>query len=390
MWFDNNNCLQNYNVNLKRPIKKPWINIDSQWVRPGERYRTEFVTELRSVEQQVEVLRQAHADDNTRIGQGRKNSILISSNTSLAEVQAELEASTPRFNKIATPDFGVDAMKNAMQSQSAPIQTETSSFPIPPGTCKDCGHADVRMPPPGLGTPMPSTGLLYQTPSAAAASLLPGLNFSKLSGTGGEDGSSYPQPGRNQGQQYESFGEHPNNSQNPSRPARVQRNGGDFPNDHDDDDGDDNDDGSGVYAQRRSLVIGWCDICKKNVRSNQIYRWCVICSTNLLHHKCLQNIGRSKAECLRCEDIKIKKQHLSDGGGGPPPNDPDGYYDGEGGPNWARGRRDRENRERKPTREDVISKLATRILPKLEVKNAHDLSAIELKLLWDTWLTRIP
>eukprot|EP00971_Amphidinium_carterae_P114059 2259991-Amphidinium_carterae.1 len=105
-----------------------------------------------------------------------------------------------------------------------------------------------------------------------------------------------------------------------------------------------------------------------------------------MHIKCLNAIGRNKPECLQCEEIKVKKPHYPGGEGGP--EDPDGYYDGYGGPNWGRGRRDRENRETKPAREDVISKLATRVLPKLDVKNDHDLSAIELKLLWDTWLTQ--
>eukprot|EP00971_Amphidinium_carterae_P240187 4768754-Amphidinium_carterae.3 len=212
---------------------------------------------------------------------------------------------------------------------------------------------------------------------------MPGLSFSKLSGTGGGDGSSHPQPGRNQGYGYESFGEQTNNSQNPPRPPRSRRKGGDFAEDHDDDDDDDDDDdhGSGVYEHRRAKVIGWCDIRKKKVLVTQGYVSCVSCNKRLMHVKCLNAIGRNKPECLQCEEIKVKM----------PYNNPDGYDDGDGGPYWGRGRRDREreNRDRKPTREDVISKLATRTLPKLDVKNAHDISAIELKLLWDTWLTQV-
>eukprot|EP00971_Amphidinium_carterae_P138573 2745750-Amphidinium_carterae.1 len=68
-----------------------------------------------------------------------------------------------------------------------------------------------------------------QTPSAAAASPVPDLNFSQYSGTGGADGSTHPRPGRNQGHGYESFGEQTNNSQNPPKPQRQRRNGGDFP-----------------------------------------------------------------------------------------------------------------------------------------------------------------
>eukprot|EP00971_Amphidinium_carterae_P210571 4178449-Amphidinium_carterae.1 len=159
---------------------------------------------------------------------------------------------------------------------------------------------DVRIPPPGLGTPMPT----------AAASPMPGLSFSKLSGTGGEDGSSCPQPCRNQGYGYDSFGEQPSNSQNPPQPHRSRRKGGDFPNDHDDDndDDDDDDDGSGVYAHRCAQVIGWCDICKKKILGNQGYVWCVSCSKRVMHVKCLNAIGRKKPECPQCEDIKVKIQ----------------------------------------------------------------------------------
>eukprot|EP00971_Amphidinium_carterae_P222333 4412939-Amphidinium_carterae.1 len=36
------------------------------------------------------------------------------------------------------------------------METEKPNFPIPAGSCKDCGHANVGFPPPGLGTPLPS------------------------------------------------------------------------------------------------------------------------------------------------------------------------------------------------------------------------------------------
>eukprot|EP00971_Amphidinium_carterae_P049211 969954-Amphidinium_carterae.1 len=133
------------------------------------------------------------------------------------------------------------------------------------------------MPPPGLGTPLPSQGLLQQTPSAAVASpVIPGLNFSKLSGTGSGVGASCPRPGQTPGQGYESFGEPQNNFPNPPRPSLNQRPGGDFPNDDDDHDGDD--DGYGASACRRPHAIGWCDLCRKNVFNNQEYRWCIKCS----------------------------------------------------------------------------------------------------------------
>eukprot|EP00971_Amphidinium_carterae_P166554 3300889-Amphidinium_carterae.1 len=220
---------------------------------------------------------------------------------------------------------------------------------------------------------------------------MPGLNFSKLSGTGGADGSTRPQPGTNHGYGYESFGEQTNNSQNPPRQQRQTRKGGDFPEDHDDDDDDDDDedDGSGVYEHRHVKVIGWCDICKKKVLATQGYVSCMSCNKRIMHVKCLNLIGRNKPECLQCEEIKVKMpNHPRGGGGGGEDPNPDGFDDGDG-PHWGRGRRDRENREKKPTKEDVISKLATRTLPKLEVKNAHDISAIDLKLLWDTWLTQV-
>eukprot|EP00971_Amphidinium_carterae_P118815 2353763-Amphidinium_carterae.1 len=44
---------------------------------------------------------------------------------SMAEVQAELEeleaSSSPRFNKINTPDFGADALKAALNGQPTPM-----------------------------------------------------------------------------------------------------------------------------------------------------------------------------------------------------------------------------------------------------------------------------
>eukprot|EP00971_Amphidinium_carterae_P227451 4511274-Amphidinium_carterae.1 len=65
---------------------------------------------------------------------------------SLAEVLAEMEAlealSTPRFNKIDTPEFGVDTFQKAVNGQPTPMKTQTSSFPNPVGSCKDCGHAE--------------------------------------------------------------------------------------------------------------------------------------------------------------------------------------------------------------------------------------------------------
>eukprot|EP00971_Amphidinium_carterae_P331551 6465191-Amphidinium_carterae.1 len=105
--------------------------------------------------------------------------------TSMSEVQAELEAleaSMPKFKKIETPEFGVEALWLGPQSDSAPMDTVKRIFPVPAGSCGDCGHANVGSPPPGLCTPMPSHGLHQQTPSAAATSpAMPGLNFSKLS-----------------------------------------------------------------------------------------------------------------------------------------------------------------------------------------------------------------
>eukprot|EP00971_Amphidinium_carterae_P291577 5788335-Amphidinium_carterae.2 len=100
-----------------------------------------------------------------------------------------------------------------------------------------------------------------------------------------------------------------------SKPPHRQPPGGDYPNDDDDD--DDDGQGPGPSGRRRPRVIGWCDICRKNVFSNQEYRWCVKCSNNLLHVDCLRAIGRPVPECLRCEDIKIKKQGVYGGGGEP-------------------------------------------------------------------------
>eukprot|EP00971_Amphidinium_carterae_P252260 5008119-Amphidinium_carterae.1 len=195
----------------------------------GERYRTEFEDELRAVRHQVEMLQQAQADNNVvttlqdevlcerqrRALDGRRLEELIAvaedrsrahehhanqlgqrlmqvtemNEVKTAEVLAEVEeleaSSSPRFNKIDTSDFGVHALNVTMNGQQTPMQPQTASFSNSTGTRRDCGQADGRMPPPGLGTPMASAGMKPQTPStAAAASPVPNLHFSRLSQTG--------------------------------------------------------------------------------------------------------------------------------------------------------------------------------------------------------------
>eukprot|EP00971_Amphidinium_carterae_P150615 2985658-Amphidinium_carterae.1 len=87
------------------------------------------------------------ADDRTRMHEQHSHQlekrlmqVTEMHDASLAEDQAEMEASealsTPRFNKIETPEFGVDTMKKAMHGHSTPMQTETSSFQIPPDLAK--------------------------------------------------------------------------------------------------------------------------------------------------------------------------------------------------------------------------------------------------------------
>eukprot|EP00971_Amphidinium_carterae_P299722 5955075-Amphidinium_carterae.1 len=80
-----------------------------------------------------------------------------------------------------------------------------------------------------------------------------------------------------------------------------------------------------------------------------------------MHAKCLTTIGRTKPECLYCDEIKVKPEPRG-GGGGDPPNPPDD--EGYGGDGWygGKGRRLGE-REKKPVREDLISKIASRVLP---------------------------
>eukprot|EP00971_Amphidinium_carterae_P018830 370817-Amphidinium_carterae.1 len=68
--------------------------------------------------------------------------------TTVSEVQAELEAlqaSTPKFKKIETPEFGVEAIGLGPQSDSAPMDTVKQIFPVPAGSCGDCGHANVGL-----------------------------------------------------------------------------------------------------------------------------------------------------------------------------------------------------------------------------------------------------
>eukprot|EP00971_Amphidinium_carterae_P214243 4251563-Amphidinium_carterae.1 len=216
--------------------------------------------------------------------------------TTMSEVQAELEAlaaSTPKFKKIETPEFGVEALGFGPQSNSAPMDTGKPNFPVPARSCGDCGHANAGMPPPGLYTPLPSHGLLQQTSSAAATSpAVPGLNFSRLSGTGSGCGASFLQ-------------DHPVDNELEEI----------FPT---------------MMTTTMTTVLDQVDVDALE------YRWCVKCSKNLLHLECLKALGRPIAECLRCEEIKIKKQGVHGGGGEPPhdPDDPDDFYGGK--PGWPK------------------------------------------------------
>eukprot|EP00971_Amphidinium_carterae_P066759 1321979-Amphidinium_carterae.1 len=63
------------------------------------------------------------------------------------------------------------------------MQTQSANFPNSTGPRRDCGQAETFFPPPGIGTPMPN-GAKTQTPSAAAASPVPNLNFSNFSRSG--------------------------------------------------------------------------------------------------------------------------------------------------------------------------------------------------------------
>eukprot|EP00971_Amphidinium_carterae_P028753 565990-Amphidinium_carterae.1 len=78
-----------------------------------------------------------------------------------------------------------------------------------------------------------------------------------------------------------------------------------------------------------------------------------------MHAKCLTSIGRTKPECLSCDEIKVKPEHR-DGKGGPPNPDDDGY----GGEGWNGGKgRQSEEREKKPTKKDLIFKIAFKDCP---------------------------
>eukprot|EP00971_Amphidinium_carterae_P322502 6409633-Amphidinium_carterae.1 len=82
----------------------------------GERYRTEFESELRTVRHQVEMLQKAHSDND--IVTALKDEVLCERQHRALEGQRLEEAleasSSPRFNKIDTPDFGVQALNVTM------------------------------------------------------------------------------------------------------------------------------------------------------------------------------------------------------------------------------------------------------------------------------------
>eukprot|EP00971_Amphidinium_carterae_P093680 1853857-Amphidinium_carterae.1 len=90
-----------------------------------------------------------------------------------------------------------------------------------------------------------------------------------------------------------------------------------------------------------------------------------------MHSKCLIAIGRTKPKCLSCDDIKMKPEPREIDGEGPPPNSDDDGYVGGG---WyeGKGRRSGEQ-EKKPTKEDLIFKIALRVLPKLKVVHGLNL-----------------
>eukprot|EP00971_Amphidinium_carterae_P192382 3817293-Amphidinium_carterae.1 len=84
---------------------------------------------------------------------------------SMAEVLAEVEAleASRRFNKIDTPDFGAQALGVTMDCHTKPMQPQMASFPIPTGTCRDRGHADLQTPPPRSSS-KPSAEFEFFTP----------------------------------------------------------------------------------------------------------------------------------------------------------------------------------------------------------------------------------
>eukprot|EP00971_Amphidinium_carterae_P310112 6162125-Amphidinium_carterae.1 len=92
----------------------------------------------------------------------------------------------------------VHALKAALNGQPLPMQTQSANFPNSTGFCRNCGQVDSILPPFGLETSMPN-GAKTQTPSAAAASLVPNLNLSYFSRFAGADGSTQPRTGRHQG-----------------------------------------------------------------------------------------------------------------------------------------------------------------------------------------------
>eukprot|EP00971_Amphidinium_carterae_P157416 3120542-Amphidinium_carterae.1 len=57
----------------------------------------------------------------------------------------DLEASSsPRFNKIDSPDFGVHALNLTMDGQPSPMRQQTANFPNPTGARRDCEQANGR------------------------------------------------------------------------------------------------------------------------------------------------------------------------------------------------------------------------------------------------------
>eukprot|EP00971_Amphidinium_carterae_P198318 3936142-Amphidinium_carterae.2 len=89
----------------------------------------------------------AHEHQANQLGQ-RLRQVTEMHEVSMAEVVAELEemeaSSSPRLNKIDTPDFGAQALNMTMNGQQTPMQQQTANFPNSTGSCKDCGQDNYR------------------------------------------------------------------------------------------------------------------------------------------------------------------------------------------------------------------------------------------------------
>eukprot|EP00971_Amphidinium_carterae_P342334 6481606-Amphidinium_carterae.2 len=163
----------------------------------------------------------------------------------------------------------------------------------------------------------------------------------------------------------------------PNKAKRTRPGGGGgnsgFTDDDDDLPGENDDPASEDQGDHGTPVR--CGICFQPFRLGAAITICGLCRKLYCHNHCLRVLHRlHEPACLLCKEvpthapIPVKKERT--------PSEPGGYPYGAATAVSA-------------PKEEVISKQASKVLAKLEVKTHHHMNATVLKQTWDIWLTQI-